>query len=403
MNTQHRYTLEKGSKKHQCPDCDKKRFVRYIDTQTGEYIPIRYGRCDREMKCGYHSTPYQDGYSKASWAPGQDVSSSWKARQQKPSNWPQNKPKRTFIPLEVLKQTCEGYEQNTFIQNLLTSVDFPLEPPDIENVIAMYHLGTVQYGYRSGATTFPFIDVNNKVRAIQVKQFDEKNHTTGTDFLHSIIEKHQTKNNKPLPVWLEAYKKNETKVSCLFGDHLLTKYPHNPVALVEAPKTAVYGTLYFGSPEQPKNLLWLAVYNLSSLNLSKCKSLKGRSVYLFPDLSKDGKAFQLWSEKAATIQKQLPGTYFQVSDLLERYGTDLDKERGKDMADYLIKQDWRLFRKEVTTKKPEQLLGQDEPPVSEKRERSEAFKTTFISRSAPPSKRDIVNPFTSDGTRRRTT
>ncbi|MDO7740682.1 MAG: hypothetical protein MUP94_03305, partial [Flavobacteriales bacterium] len=41
----------------------------------------------------------------------------------------------------------------------------------------------------------------------------------------------------------------------------------------------------------------------------------------------------------------------------------------------------------------------NEPPVSEKRERSEAFKTTFISRSAPPSKRDIVNPFTSDGTR----
>jgi hypothetical protein len=396
MNTQHRYTLEKGSKKHQCPSCEKKRFVRYIDTQTGEYIPIRYGRCDREMNCGYHSTPYQDGYSKASWAPEQDVSSSWKARQQKPSNRPQNKPKRTFIPIEVLKQTCEGYEQNTFIQNLLTSVDFPLEPPDIENIIAMYHLGTVQYGHRSGATTFPFIDVNNKVRAIQVKQFDEKNHTTGTDFLHSIIEKYQTRNKEPLPAWLEAYNKNETKVSCLFGDHLLTKYPHNPVALVEAPKTAVYGTLYFGSPEQPKNLLWLAVYNLSSLNLSKCKSLKGRSVYLFPDLSKDGKAFQLWSEKAALIQKKLPSTYFQVSDLLERYANDLDKERGKDIADYLIKQDWRLFRKEVTTKKSEQILGQDEPLVSENRERSEAFKTTFISRSAPPSKRDIVNPFTSE-------
>ena len=153
-----------------------------------------------------------------------------------------------------------------------------------------------------------------KLRAVQVKQFDEQNHTTGTDFLHSIIEKHHTRNNKPLPEWLEAYNKNETKVSCLFGEHLLSKYPHNPVALVEAPKTAIYGTLYFGFPEQPTNLLWLAVYNLSSLNLNKCKALKGRNVYLFPDLSKDGKAFELWSNKANEIQKRFTGY------ILSRFG-----------------------------------------------------------------------------------
>ena len=53
-----------------------------------------------------------------------------------------------------------------------------------------------------------------------------------------------------LPNWLTPYKKNESKVSCLFGEHLLSKYPHNPIALVEAPKTAIYSTLYFGTPEQ---------------------------------------------------------------------------------------------------------------------------------------------------------
>lgn len=71
------------------------------------------------------------------------------------------------------------------------------------------------------------------------------------------IEKFHARNNISQPVWMEAYKQNETKVSCLFGEHLLTKYPHNPVGLVEDPKTAIYGTLYFGGPEQPKNLLWL--------------------------------------------------------------------------------------------------------------------------------------------------
>src|SRR5690606_24183239 len=124
------------------------------------------------------------------------------------------------------------------------------------------------------------------------------------------------------------------------------KYPNNPIALVEAPKTAIYGTLYFGLPNNPKNLLWLAVYNLSSLNLNKCKALKGRNVYLFPDLSKDSKAYNLWSEKAQKIQEQLENAMFKVSDLLEELAPNQDREKGKDIADYLIKLDWRKFRKE---------------------------------------------------------
>lgn len=353
MITEHRYIFEKGGKKHRCQNCDKKRFVRYIDTQTGKYLPEQYGRCDRESKCGYFLNPYLDGYAKAIWEQEQGNKTDWKPQQPKRINKPVNKLKRAFIPVEVLNRTRAGYEQNTFIQNLLTRVAFPFEVQDIEKVISLYHLGTVQNGYRAGANTFPFIDAQGNVRAVQVKQFDKQNHTTGTDFLHSIIEKHHNRNNKALPKWLEAYNKNETKVSCLFGEHLLSKYPHNPVALVEAPKTAIYGTLYFGFPEQPTNLLWLAVYNLSSLNLNKCKALKGRNVYLFPDLSKDGKAFDLWSNKAAEIQKCLQGAYFHVSDLLEQLAPQQDKEQGKDLADYLIKQDWQLYRKQDIKEAPQ--------------------------------------------------
>ena len=345
MNTEHRYIFEKGSKKHHCPECSKKRFVRYIDTETGNLLPHHYGRCDRESKCSYHLNPYKDGYTKMIWEQEQVQSTSdWKPH--KPTfnkvQYPKSKP--VFIPDEVLKQTLSGYEKNVFIQNLLSRVAFPFCIDEVEKVISSYHLGTIQNGYRKGANTFPFIDFQGNIRAIQVKQFNEHNHTAGTDFLHSIIEKYHTRNNKPLPEWLEAYHKNDTKVSCLFGEHLLAKHPHNPIALVEAPKTAIYGTLYFGFPEQQTNLLWLAVYNLSSLNLNKCKSLKSRNVYLFPDLSKDGKAFELWSGKAKQIQSQLQGTHFTVSNLLEQLATEQDKLQGKDIADYLIKQDWRLFR-----------------------------------------------------------
>ena len=73
MNTEHRNTLEKGSKKHHCPDCNKKTFVLYIDTETGDYLPEQYGRCDRESKCSYHLNPYLDGYAKAIWEQEQKV------------------------------------------------------------------------------------------------------------------------------------------------------------------------------------------------------------------------------------------------------------------------------------------------------------------------------------------
>ena len=356
---QFRYILEKGSKKHHCPACGNRRFVRYIDTESGDYLPNEYGRCDRECNCPYHCNPYTDGYAKMILNQQRAINSS-DTYLQRPLNSlkPVSRPKTTFIPNHILEQILHGYGQNVFIQNLLYNVPFPFEAKDIEQVISQYNLGTATEGYRAGAITFPFIDKNGNVRAIQVKQFDETNHTTGTDFLHSIMVKHYTRNNKPLPEWLKAYNKNEIKVSCLFGEHLLNKYPYNPIALVEAPKTAIYGALYFGFSDNAENLLWLAVYNLSSLTLEKCRALMGRDVYLFPDLSADGSAYKLWSLKAKELEAQMPGTRFIVSDLLEKHAEDKERANGYDIGDYLIKQDWRDYR-------PVEQETESKPPLPE--------------------------------------
>ena len=359
MNNEFRYILEKKSRKHPCPGCGKLTFVRYIDSLSGELLPERYGRCDREVKCTYHLNPYKDGYGKE-----ENNHGLW----QSPA--PAVTAAAACIPVNVLRQTLMGYEQNQFIKNLLYNVPFPFEVKDIENVIAQYFLGFILEGDRAGAVTFPFIDVNGGVRTIQVKEFDFTNHTTGTDFLHSILERSLRNSNEPLPDWLNAYLKNEKKVTCLFGDHLLKKYYHNPIALVEAPKTAVYGTLYFGFPDDPCNLLWMAVYNLSSLTVEKCQSLKGRHVYLFPDLSKDGKAFELWSRKARELSEQLPETFFKVSDLLEKEASLSERLKGSDLADFLIKQDWRKFR--------------SQPQKGAKGAKGAPLNKTFILPDAPP-------------------
>jgi len=352
MNTDFRYILEKGSKKNVCPQCDKKRFVRYIDTVTGKYLPDAYGRCDREIECSYHLNPYKNDYAKMIWK--QEQGNVVNVKPKAPTYKPKPKKETAFIPVSELRKTLQDYDKNIFIQNLLTKVEFPFYAEEVETLISLYRLGT---NAKNGAVCFPFIDVEQNIRAIQEKIFDATNHTDKskkfhTSWLHARLQYDRYK-NKPLPDWLQSYLNNDTVVSCLFGEHLLTKYPHNPVALVEAPKTAIYGTLYFGFPEQPTNLLWLSVFNLSSLTYDKCKVLKGRNVYLFPDASKDGTAFNKWSSKASKIESKLSGTYFKVSDLLEQYAPDRDKEQGNDLADYLIKQDWREYREAETKPQPE--------------------------------------------------
>lgn len=360
MKTEYSYILEKGSKKFPCPHCSKRTFVRYIDIENGEYLPPEYGRCDRESKCAYHLNPYLDGYletvGKEQNVTGTAKMSSVKqkctySRSGLENGYSANtKQKTVYFDAETFKRTLkpEGYEKNTFIQNLLSEVQFPFQADEVTRVIELYRLGTITEGYRLGAITFPFIDFKGNIRTVQVKEFDTANHTTATDFLHSMLEKSYTKNKEPLPGWLKAYADNEKKVSCLFGEHLLKKYPFNPVALVEAPKTAVYGSLYFGFPEgSSQNLIWLAVYNKSSFSFDKLSALQGREVFIFPDLSKDGNTYKEWKTKAGKIERELPGTYFNLSNLLERLATEQDKSKGYDLADYLIQKDWRLFRKQA--------------------------------------------------------
>tara|TARA_B110000902_G_scaffold119191_1_gene139738 strand:- start:140 stop:856 length:717 start_codon:yes stop_codon:yes gene_type:complete len=131
---------------------------------------------------------------------------------------------------------------------------------------------------------------------------------------------------------------------CLFGEHLISQDLNKPIAIVESEKTAIISSIYL------PDFIWLASGGLTSLNKEKTKVLKGRKVILFPDLN----CFDKWQEKIPQLSQDAK---YIVSDLLKNNTTDKEKLQGLDIADYLIKQDWKLYRKQEVKEvlKPEPL------------------------------------------------
>ena len=80
----------------------------------------------------------------------------------------------------------------------------------------------------------------------------------------------------------------------------------------------------------------MAVFNKSSLSFDKLEVLQGRTVYVFPDLSKNGSTYKEWEAKVKEYELKMNRTRFVFSDLLERLAPEQDKSEGNDFADYLM-------------------------------------------------------------------
>ena len=308
---EHKYILEpyKGmNTRYRCPSCQQrdKTFSLYIDTETGEHIHPTVGRCNCESNCGHHYTPkqyFQD--NNISFDTPQP-----KAYKPRPVT-PQ--PKRvSFIPVEVFKASLKAHETNHFVQFLINL--FGIEVAS--QLVSRFFIATSKHW--NGATVFWQIDTQGKVR-------------TGKIMLYSPTTGKRVKNLE-LPVyWVhKALKQPEFELrQCLFGEHLLIDKT-KPVAIVESEKTAVVASVYL------PQFIWVAVGSLANLNAEKCSILKGRTVTLFPDLN----GFDKWSSKAKELSHL---AIFTVSDLLERKATEAEKKQGFDLADYLIKYDYKAF------------------------------------------------------------
>ncbi len=318
-------TLEKyrGAKsRHTCPACHTRNcFVRYIG-DGGEYFASDVGRCNRESKCGYHKKPkefFADHQATNTGGGGQPAN---RKKRTVPNygfagkNGSQvgyqfsgavtNKP--DYIPFERFKPTLGNYDCNAFVQFLLNL--FPDCAEEIQSILKMYFVGTYE-----DYTCFPSIDRLNRICRAKLIRF---NQTTGKRLKGEF-------DTSSLPAKLKLKEAFQYK-QIFFGEHLLPKFPHKPIAIVEAEKTAIIASLCF--PE----FVWLGSNSKTWLKAERLQRIVQHNIILYPDAD----SFTHWQQQAQGARLQ--GLTVKVSNLIELHATVLQKANGYDLADYLINQ-----------------------------------------------------------------
>jgi hypothetical protein len=295
----YRHTLEAytgPATRYTCPSCGHRRaFTRYMDTATGEHLAEHVGKCDRVDKCGHHVTPSQ--YFAAG---GVRPAGDWT-----PPPIPPELPGYRMSRAEV--RATMGHEGGC---NLLEYLGTVLDPEQVKRTAWEYCVGTwTAPGKYHGAAVFWQVDRSGAIRGGKVRQFDANGRGTATLWVHSLCG--------GIP---DGYRLDQ----CLFGEHLLDKYPEAPVGIVEAEKTALIARLYV------PDVLWIATGGKDELKLSKVLPLAGRNVTLWPDL---GKGFATWSAKAPELDPLFASLV--VVDLRTLANITPEEEaQGLDLADY---------------------------------------------------------------------
>lgn len=290
-----RYKFDESSKKFRCPNCHKKRFVRYKDFETGEYLPIQYGRCDREINCGYFNK----------YIPGK--------KDARTHFYPEVRELPTFHPYSLVQEGMQTTEKNQFVKFL----NKKLGRKAAKRIVGDYKIGNAHF-WKDG-TIFWQIDERSNVRGGKIIQYRSNGKRFGKpNWIHSCL-KYQKKI------------KNFNLEQCFFGLHLARK-SEKPIAIVESEKTACVMSHYY-----PK-YLWMATGSLTGLNRKKLLPIKNRRIILYPDtgLPINGRKspFQQW--EIICLELKVEGFEIEISELLEQNATVEQKKKGYDLADFFL-------------------------------------------------------------------
>ncbi|WP_034061489.1 DUF6371 domain-containing protein [Lacinutrix jangbogonensis] len=286
MTQQYKYTLDRSSKKHQCPSCNKKSFVRFIDSETKQYTNSFDGRCDRESKCGYFKKPNTNKRITSSII----------------SNTKRITP--TYHSLSMVIQYMSNFKQNNFIAYLLTH----FVPVDVIQAIKLYKIGTTNHW--NGATIFWQIDNCRTVRAGKIMLYNSntgkrvKKPYNHINWMHKSIKQHDF-----------------VLQQCLFGLHCITKQEnYKIICIVESEKTAIIMSIIY-----PSNI-WMATGSKSNFKEELLTPIKHRKIIVYPDKSE----FDKWNTVSLELEKK--GYNIECSRMLE----ESSLKDGGDLVDLVV-------------------------------------------------------------------
>lgn len=371
-----------------CPGCKTPySFTRYLDGETHQPIHPTVGRCNREIKCGYHYTPrqyfsdlkrqdphfsitqhhrypHQDLHSHISHhhnvahfnphapsqpAPPQSSSDTFTSS----SNLSQHQkqvPKVSNHLTTNQKEPTGPHLLHTYPEpsDLFSAPqpNQPVKPPDfIPHKYLKRSLSLSSNFVRFLSKHFSDLQIaeaaNNYLLGATRKnevifwQIDIQGKVrTGKIMQYNPTTGRRIKTGYGGINWVHhKLKKSNPSFSdfnlsqCYFGEHLMRLYPDKPIAVVEAEKTAVIASMFY------HNYNWLAAGNLNGLNVEKSRVLRDKTVILYPDAG----CYKHWLKKAEQINQEL-SLHLILSDLLENFATPQQIHNGYDLADYVIEQ-----------------------------------------------------------------
>lgn len=278
MNTDYRYKLEtprvtgRRQQKFLCPRCGRQKcFVRYVDTYNEcNYVGDEVGKCDHQNSCGYHYKP-SDYYRDNAWLRDNP------AKRIVP-NPPKPKPLPPLQPLSMDLVALFHRPQSDFWQWFTTTgaEKLKLKPELVQQVYEDYRIGCT----REGNVIFWQIDRHFRLRTGKIMRYGTDGHRIGNPkWVHSEL------------IRLKLLRPDWPLYQCLFGEHLLAKYPDKTVCLVEGEKTACVMAAYM------PQCLWLATGGCGGLTAEKLECLRGKKVRIFPDSG----FYAKWKEKVQPI------------------------------------------------------------------------------------------------------
>lgn len=223
-------------------------------------------------------------------------------------------PVYTYIPMEMVDRLVSA--ENSLCRCLMRM----FQPEAVEWLTEEYRLGCYSMNGQDDYTVFPNIDAQGRVCNLKVQHYETDPYSGR--FAHS---------DHGSCYWLGAIWAREGLLPkdavfrsvCLFGEHLLPRYPNSKVALVESPKNALFGALAF------PQMVWIATGNKGMLKREVLMPLRGRDVIVIPDCD----AVSGWTQAVRGMNDL---ANFIVSDFCQSHAPE--GQPKYDIADYLCQQ-----------------------------------------------------------------